>query len=83
MCDSLIMQILEGLQKLIHDGGNFFLLQLVLFDMFIELSARDLFHDDEHVLLRLIGLLHLNYVGVTDPFDDLDLFPEELPLSVR
>jgi hypothetical protein len=82
MYNTANLHILYGLNELVHDNGHFSLLQLVCFDMLKQLTTSDLFHNDEHVLLCLVGFSHLNYVFVADKLGNLIFFSEEILFSL-
>lgn len=82
MCYTTSMQVLDGFKKLVHDSSNLFLLQLIGFDVFVKLSTCDLLHYDEHILLRFVSFLQLNYILMVDHFDYRNFIPQEFFLSV-
>jgi len=75
---STLLEVVDGLDELIHYQSDFALLEFVSFDVFEQFSAIHLLHYYIHKVLILISLLHLNDVGVLDQLDDLNFLPQEL-----
>jgi hypothetical protein len=68
---------------LVHTNCYFAFFEFIGFDVVKELATGDLFHNNVHVLLCLIGFFHLHNVWVRYQLNDLDLLSEEVLLSGR
>lgn len=64
MNNSTRLQILNGLHQLVHDKRYLPLLKFIHFDVLKKFSTCGLVHDDVHILVSLVGLTHLNDIGM-------------------
>eukprot|EP00356_Strombidium_inclinatum_P002139 CAMPEP_0170481026 /NCGR_PEP_ID=MMETSP0208-20121228/1627_1 /TAXON_ID=197538 /ORGANISM="Strombidium inclinatum, Strain S3" /LENGTH=132 /DNA_ID=CAMNT_0010753657 /DNA_START=1826 /DNA_END=2224 /DNA_ORIENTATION=- len=82
MDDPTLLKVVNGFYELVHNERDLPLLKLVRLNMFEEFPSIYLLHDDIHNALVLEGLLHLNNIRMLDELDNLDLFPQEILLSI-
>ena len=72
------MNILNSLQKLLHDLCNIVLGQIHLVKVVIELSTSHTLHGYIDPLARLKELKHLNHIRVTDHANNQQLVSQKL-----
>lgn len=77
MHDPTRVNIIDGLEKLVHDERNLIIREWKLLLVVEQIATLDLLHHYVDVLISFEGLFHLNHVWMWDLLQDLYFFPQE------
>lgn len=82
MYNTQLMQVLNTTDDLLHKGTCFLLFELLLLnDIVKKLSATDVLHDQEQLLGRLNDFKQLNYIWVSNHFENINFTGHSLYIS--